>query len=95
MLKEVSSKEQPLTQIAMCKTLNHIGIDCDRKTISRNIQYLKDYGYDIKHINRKGVYLYNNNKLTANDIADIIKVIQNSNLNIEKQTVLIIKLNLI
>jgi len=93
MLQEVSSENQPLTQIAMCKTLNHIGVNCDRKTISRNIKYLKEFGYDIRNVNRRGVYLHNENKLTEIDIKDIIDSLKKSDLDLKRQVELVLKID--
>jgi len=56
-IKVYSSPEAPVSQTAICNYLNDIGIPCDRKTVGRNIEYLKEFGYPIKKVNGKGYYL--------------------------------------
>jgi biotin operon repressor len=56
-LKLYSSEEYPISQTALCRYLNEIGVACDRKTVGRNLQYLRDFGYPIKKENGKGYYL--------------------------------------
>ena len=56
-LKVYSAKEHPVSQTAICKYLNEIGIPCDRKTVGRNVKYLQEFGYPIVHIPVKGYYL--------------------------------------
>lgn len=55
-LKVLSSEENPVTQTTICNYLNDINIPCDRKTIGRNIEYLREFGYPIKKIGT-GYYL--------------------------------------
>lgn len=62
MLKEGSSKDKPLTASVMAKTLNSLGIPCDRKTIGRNIGYLIDFGYVIDK-SSKGYYFIGEGKV--------------------------------
>lgn len=52
-----TSKECPVTQTQICEYLNDIDISCDRKTVGRNIEYLRQIGYPIERINGKGVYI--------------------------------------
>ena len=47
-----SSFERPITQLQIVHVLESIGVICDRRTISRNIQYLIDFGLPI--IRKKG-----------------------------------------
>ena len=56
-LKLYSSEQTPITQSAICDYINDIGISCDRKTVGRNIEYLRKFGYPIKRVYGKGHYL--------------------------------------
>ncbi len=67
-IKVYSSAEYPVSQTAICEYLNDINVNCDRKTVGRNIEYLQEFGYPIKKVNGKGYYLdraemSNSNKL--------------------------------
>ena len=55
-LRVLSSAENPVTQTTICNYLNDIGVPCDRKTIGRNIEYLREFGYPIERVG-KGYYL--------------------------------------
>ena len=56
MLEKGSSKERPITITSMTKVLNSMDIHCDRRTISRNVDYLIAYGKPIVKIKGGGCY---------------------------------------
>ena len=56
-LKRGSSKERPISQITISKMLKLRGIECERKTIGRDIDCLIDFGYKITKIKGGGCYL--------------------------------------
>ena len=43
-----SDKDNPLTQTQIAQNLSGEQFTCDRKTVCRNIKFLKDMGYPIK-----------------------------------------------
>jgi predicted DNA-binding transcriptional regulator YafY len=56
-LKEESDFEHQLTQVSIIKYISKKwGMECERKAVARNIEFLIDYGYDIVKGNR-GYYL--------------------------------------
>ncbi len=57
-LKKGSTRERPVSQTSIAKVLNMIGVECDRKTVGRNIGYLIDFGCPIIKLN--GKYYYKN-----------------------------------
>ena len=48
MLQQESTPEHPLTTAVLCKKLLKIGIKCDRRTLSIDMEALRDFGFDIK-----------------------------------------------
>ena len=50
-----SDKDNPLTQTQIAQNLSGKQFTCDRKTVCRNIKFLKDMGYPIKK-SRNGFY---------------------------------------
>lgn len=56
-IKLYSSSENPVSQTAISNYLADIGVSCDRKTVGRNIEYLREFGYPIEKISGKGYYL--------------------------------------
>lgn len=57
-LKECSSVEHPVSQLLITRTINLAGIPCDRKTISRDIDCLIEFGYKIVKLAGGGCYLF-------------------------------------
>ena len=56
MLEDYPEESQPITYTHMAKTLNVMGIQCDRKTVGRNVEYLIEFGCPI--IKQKGGVCY-------------------------------------
>lgn len=56
-LRTNSNKEHPISQALITRTLNLMGIKCDRKTIARDINCLIDFGYNIKKVKGGGCYM--------------------------------------
>jgi hypothetical protein len=55
-LEKASSKDHPIRIYSIAKVLNQIGVPCERRTVSRNIDYLIEYGKPIVKIKGGGVY---------------------------------------
>lgn len=57
-LKHGSSEDCLLHQTKIAQQISKAcGISCDRKTIARNINYLREYGCEIVSIKGKGCYM--------------------------------------
>ena len=52
----LTTKDRPINQTVICDYLNEIGIPCDRKTVGRNVEYLKEMGYPIVKVPNVGMY---------------------------------------
>ena len=59
-LKEYSNEEHHLSQTDIINYLKGYGIECDRKTVSRNIDALINFGFDIVKIIGGGCYIIDN-----------------------------------
>ncbi len=57
MLEKGSSKEKPITITNITKVLNSMGVQCERRTVGRNIDYLIQYGKPIVKIVGGGCYM--------------------------------------
>ncbi len=89
-LKDGSNKYNPISQSVITKTINLIGIPCDRKTISRDIDCLIDYGYDIVKLKGGGCYL-NTVDFTKDDVENLIDGVKTLNLTVPQKSELIKK----
>ena len=54
-----SSYENPLSATQITNVLNSIGVECNVRTVRRNLQYLIEFGLPvIKKIGNRGGYYY-------------------------------------
>ncbi len=54
-----SSYENPITLTQMTNVLNSMGVECNKRTIGRNVQYLIDFGLPvIRKKGKNGGYFY-------------------------------------
>ncbi len=83
-LKECSNEEHPISQIVMAKTLQKMGIKCDRKTIARDIDCLIECGYKVVKKDNKGCYL-ENDSFTREEIDFLSDGISKLDISIDKK----------
>ena len=86
-LKDGSNKEHPISQSVITKTINLMGIPCDRKTISRDIDCLIAYGYDIVKIKGGGCY-FNSTEFTTDDIENMLKGVSSLDISVQEKVAL-------
>ncbi len=82
-LESNSDRNHPLTQRDIKNMISDV-YDCDRKTVGRNIKFLKEIGYPIEKTS-KGFYM-NNKKFTLEEVDFIINAILSTDSgNIDKE----------
>lgn len=81
-LKEYSDENHPLMQEEISRFIySTYGMESERKAIGANIQNLIDYGYDIRQVKGKGVYL-GERELEPSEIALLVdSVFSNRSIN--------------
>lgn len=89
-LKDGSNKDNPISQSVITRAINLIGIKCDRKTISRDIDCLIEYGYDIVKLSGGGCYL-NNVEFTRGDVDLLIDGVKQLSIGVSEKSDLIKK----
>ena len=60
MLEDYPEQNKPITYTDMAKTLKAMGIQCDRKTVGRNVDYLIEFGCPIVKLKNGVCYLDKN-----------------------------------
>lgn len=75
LLETSSDKFNPVTQIEITNIISE-KYPCDRKTVGRNIKFLKEVGYPIVKTN-KGFYL-DKKKFTADEKEFVLNAVKNS-----------------
>ena len=78
MLRQESDPEHPLKTVEICKNLTKMGITCDRKTLSKDITVLRDFGYEIrsKMIGHEKGYYVENRGFSVAELKIMIDAIQ-------------------
>ncbi len=77
-LRQESDPEHPLKTAVLCKKLLKLGIKCDRRTLSLDIDVLRDFGFDIaaKMIGHEKGYYYNIRNFSVAELKILIDAIQ-------------------
>lgn len=70
MLESNTDEKHPMTQTQIAKIISSVQ-PCDRKTVSRNIKFLKEAGYPIIKTTR-GFYM--DNKVFTNEEIDFVRL---------------------
>lgn len=56
MLYAGTSKSKPITITSMTKVLNSMDVPCDRRTVSRNVDYIIEFGLPVVKLKGGGCY---------------------------------------
>lgn len=91
-LKEASSKEHPISQLTICKALNKLDIDCNRKTVSRDINILIENGFKIVKNKGGGCYLVDEDALNKEEYLLVKNGINSLNITNEQKIKIMKKL---
>lgn len=89
-LQKETDSEHLITQRGIAKILHTKGINCRRYAIERNLETLKEFGYDIVTIKGTGTYLKHNG-ISANDVYVLLEGIKRANFALEKDYVKVIQ----
>ncbi|MBE7082954.1 MAG: hypothetical protein E7378_04735 [Clostridiales bacterium] len=82
-LQSQSDSEHLITQNDMLKMLRQKGISCRRYALERNLDCLREMGYDIQTTKGVGTYLKNNN-LNSDDVFVLLEGLKRGNFALEK-----------
>ena len=83
-LKDGSNKDNPISQTVITRTINLLGIKCDRKTVARDIDCLIDFGYTIVKNKGGGCYL-DNAEFNSNDIELMMQGVSKLDISTEEK----------
>lgn len=87
-LRCYSNKENMLSTSTFCQMLEHEGLSVDRRTLSKNIELLKENGYDILsgRIGHQNAYYLNQDIWTTSDYRMITDAVQAARFITEEDT---------
>lgn len=83
-LKEQTDENHLITQKEIAKILRKKGINVRRYTIERNLETLKDFGYEIESIKGVGTYLKNDG-VNSSDVFVLLEALKKANFILEKE----------
>lgn len=83
-LKEETDSEHLITQKEIIKKLKQKGINARKYTIERNLETLKEFGYDVESVKGTGTYLKKEG-INASDVYVLIEALNRANFVIEKE----------
>uniref|UniRef100_I5AXJ8 Uncharacterized protein n=1 Tax=Eubacterium cellulosolvens (strain ATCC 43171 / JCM 9499 / 6) TaxID=633697 RepID=I5AXJ8_EUBC6 len=88
LLKQESCKEAPLCTNDLIKKAAAMGISVDRRTLSKEVEFLNEQGYDIKCVivgHQRGYY-FENRDFSVPELKILIDAVQAANFITEEQT---------
>lgn len=89
-LKQETNCEHLITQKEIAKKLRVKGINVRRYSIERNLESLKDFGYNIESVKGSGTYLKNEG-INASDVYVLIEALSRADFVLEKEYINSIK----
>lgn len=88
LLRQKTSKEDPLTTNELVAELAKLDITCDRRTLSKDVALLNEYGYEVKSRQvglQKGYYLENAN-FSISELKILMDAVQAASFVTDSQT---------
>lgn len=88
LLRLETDEQHPLTTSQICGRLNEMGIICDRRTLSRDIDLLNEQGYEIMStmLGHKKAYYVEDRNFSIPELKVLIDAVQASSFITEKKT---------
>lgn len=87
-LKEETDEQHPLTTRETCSRINDLGITCDRRTLSKDVELLNDYGYEIMSTmkGRQKAYYIEDRSFSTPELKILIDAVQAAAFITEKKS---------
>lgn len=85
-LKTETDSEHLITQEELVRRLKKLGINCRRYTVEKNLDCLRELGYDIQTIKGVGTYLKKDG-LSADDVFVLLEGLNRGKFALEKEYV--------
>jgi predicted DNA-binding transcriptional regulator YafY len=88
MLQQETDESFPLTTNQLCKRLTDLGITCDRRTLSTDIDLLNAYDYEVmsKPLGREKAYYVEDRKFSLPELKILIDAVQAAHFITPKKT---------
>lgn len=88
LLRQETDEQHPMAATVVCQKLNDMEVACDRRTLTRDIQALNDYGYEVMTtmISHEKAYYVEDRSFSVPELKILIDVVQAASFVTEKKT---------
>ena len=88
LLRQETDEQHPMVATVVCQKLNDMEVACDRRTLTRDIQALNDYGYEVMTtmISHEKAYYVEDRSFSVPELKILIDAVQAASFVTEKKT---------
>ena len=88
MLRTDADESQPLTTDEICRRLEEMEISCDRRTVTKDIELLNQYGYEVlsRMVGHKKGYFLADRSFSLSELKILIDAVQAASFVSEKKS---------
>lgn len=88
LLRQETDEQHPMAATVVCQRLNDMEVACDRRTLTRDIQALNDYGYEVMTtmISHEKAYYVEDRSFSVPELKILIDAVQAASFVTEKKT---------
>lgn len=93
LLRQETDEQHPMAASIVCQKLNDMEVACDRRTLTRDIQALNDYGYEVMvtMISHEKAYYVEDRSFSVPELKILIDAIQAASFVTDKKTAMLIE----
>lgn len=88
LLRQESDEQNPMRGSMVCRRLSEMNISCDRKTLTRDIAALNEYGYEVMStmVSHEKAYYIADRSFSIPELKILIDAVQAASFVTEKKT---------
>lgn len=88
MLRRDADEANPMTTEEICRRLIAMEISCDRRTVTKDIELLNQYGYEVQSrmVGHKKGYYFTDRKFSDSELRILVDAVQAANFITEKKS---------
>ena len=88
LLRQETDEQHPMAATVVCQKLNDMEVACDRRTLTRDIQALNDYGYEVMTtmISHEKAYYVEDRSFSVPELKILIDSVQADSFVTDKKT---------
>ncbi len=93
LLRQETDEQHPMAATVVCQRLNDMEVACDRRTLTRDIQALNDYGYEVMTtmISHEKAYYVEDRSFSVPELKILIDAVQAASFVTDKKTAELIR----